>query len=59
MTITTSDTHDPALRSTSAGAVLPPGGGRRIVGGALDATVMTMDHPALTSTFDVVIAPGL
>lgn len=41
------------------GVVLPPGGGRRIVGGALDASVkMTMDNPASTSTFEVVIAPG-
>ena len=31
----------------SAGAVLPPGAGRRITGGSLDATVkMTMDYPA-------------
>ena len=43
----------------SAGLVLPPGAGRRIVGGSLDATVkMTTDHPALTSSFEVVIAPG-
>lgn len=35
------------------------GEGRRIVGGSLDATVkMTLDHPALTSTFEVVIGPG-
>lgn len=39
--------------------MLPPGGGRRIVGGALDATVkMTSDYPALTSSFEMVIPPG-
>jgi uncharacterized RmlC-like cupin family protein len=42
-----------------AGAVLPPGAGRRITGGSLDATVkMTMDYPASASTFEVVIGPG-
>ena len=41
------------------GLVLPPGGGRRIIGGKLDATVkMTGDYPALTSTFEIVIGPG-
>jgi hypothetical protein len=41
------------------GVVLAAGEGRRIVGGGLDATVkMTLDHPALTSTFEVVIGPG-
>ena len=43
----------------SAGVVHPPGGGRRIVGGSLDATVkMTGEYPALTSTFEIVIGPG-
>jgi oxalate decarboxylase/phosphoglucose isomerase-like protein (cupin superfamily) len=39
--------------------MLPPGGGRRILGGALDATVkMTSDYPAATSSFEMVIPPG-
>jgi uncharacterized RmlC-like cupin family protein len=39
--------------------MLAPGGGRRIVGGALDATVkMTSDHPALTSSCEMVVPPG-
>jgi uncharacterized RmlC-like cupin family protein len=43
----------------SGGVIHPPGAGRRIVGGSLDATVkMTMDHPALTSTFEIVIGAG-
>jgi oxalate decarboxylase/phosphoglucose isomerase-like protein (cupin superfamily) len=43
----------------SGGVIHPPGAGRRIVGGSLDATVkMTMDHPALTSTFEIVLGPG-
>ncbi|WP_375479262.1 cupin domain-containing protein [uncultured Jatrophihabitans sp.] len=43
----------------SEGLMLPPGAGRRIVGGGLDATVKTtMDQPALTSTFEVVVRPG-
>jgi quercetin dioxygenase-like cupin family protein len=43
----------------SNGVVLESGDGRRIVGGSLDATVkMTLDYPALTSTFEVVIGPG-
>lgn len=47
------------MMTTSQGVLLPRGGGCRIVGGALDTSVkMTMDHPALTSTFEVVIAPG-
>ena len=38
---------------------MPPGAGRHIVGGGLDATVkMTMDYPALTSTFEIVVNPG-
>ena len=42
-----------------AGVVLGPGEGRRISGGRLDATVkMALDHPALTSTFEVVVGPG-
>jgi len=42
-----------------AGAVLPPGAGRRITGGSLDATVkMTMDYPVSASTFEVIIGPG-
>ena len=42
-----------------AGVMLPPGAGRRIVGGGLDATVkMTSDYPALTSTFEIVVNPG-
>lgn len=41
------------------GVMLQPGGGHRIVGGGLDATVkVTGDHPALTSTFEVIIPPG-
>jgi uncharacterized RmlC-like cupin family protein len=41
------------------GIMLGPGEGRRIVGGALDATVKsTMDAPALTSSFEMVIPPG-
>ncbi|MBS1891594.1 MAG: cupin domain-containing protein [Actinobacteria bacterium] len=41
------------------GTVLAAGEGRRIVGGPLDVTVkMTLDHPALTSTFEVMIGPG-
>jgi mannose-6-phosphate isomerase-like protein (cupin superfamily) len=41
------------------GIMLGPGEGRRIAGGALDATVKsTMDEPALTSTFEMVIPPG-
>jgi hypothetical protein len=43
----------------SEGIVYAPGGGRRIRGGALDATVkLTMDAPALTSSFEKVIPPG-
>src|SRR5208283_4389223 len=53
------DHHDRDPRLMSAGAVLPPGAGRRTAGGSLDATVkMTMDYPASTSTFEVVIGPG-
>ncbi len=38
---------------------MPPRAGRRIAGGGLDATVkMTMDFPALTSTFEIVVNPG-
>jgi oxalate decarboxylase/phosphoglucose isomerase-like protein (cupin superfamily) len=41
------------------GIMLGPGEGRRIVGGALDATVKsTMDAPALTSSFEMVIPAG-
>jgi oxalate decarboxylase/phosphoglucose isomerase-like protein (cupin superfamily) len=41
------------------GLMLPPGGGRRILGGALDATIkITSDYPALTSSFEMVIPPG-
>ena len=43
----------------SDGVMLEPGGGHRIVGGGLDATVkMTEDYPALTGTFEVIIPPG-
>ena len=43
----------------SEGVMLPPGAGRRIVGGGLDATVkMTSDYPALTSTFEIVVNPS-
>lgn len=43
----------------SEGVMLSPGAGRRIVGGGLDATVkVTADHPALTSSFEMVIPPG-
>ena len=43
----------------SEGVLLEPGAGRRIVGGTLDVTVkMTTDHPALTSSFEVVVRPG-
>ena len=45
--------------SLAEGIVLPPGGGHHIQGGGLDATVKsTMDHPALTSSFEVVLPPG-
>ena len=41
------------------GIMLGPGEGRRIVGGALDATVKsTISSPALTSSFEMVIPPG-
>jgi quercetin dioxygenase-like cupin family protein len=41
------------------GIMLLPGQGRRIAGGALDATVKsTMSTPALTSTFEMIIPPG-
>ncbi len=52
--------HPPtAGRAAPDGVMLPPGRGRRIVGGTLDATVkMTVDHPALTSSFEIVVAPG-
>jgi hypothetical protein len=50
---------DPMTAQRSEGLVLGPGEGRRIVGGSLDATVkMTLGHPALTSTFEVVSACG-
>jgi quercetin dioxygenase-like cupin family protein len=43
----------------SEGVMLRPGEGRRIAGGALDATVkVTMSEPALMSTFEMVIPPG-
>lgn len=39
--------------------MLGPGGGRRIVGGGLDATVkMTTGYPALMSSFEIVLPPG-
>jgi mannose-6-phosphate isomerase-like protein (cupin superfamily) len=39
--------------------MLAPGGGRRIVGGGLDATVkVTTSHPALMSTFEMIIPAG-
>lgn len=39
--------------------MLGPGQGRRIKGGALDATVKsTMDAPALTSSFEMIIPAG-
>ena len=48
-----------AGRGVTDGVMLAPGGGRRIAGGTLDATVkMTIDHPALTSSFEIVVAPG-
>ncbi len=52
--------HPPAAgRLVTDGVVLPPGGGRRIAGGNLDATVkMTAGHPALTSSFEITVAPG-
>ena len=41
------------------GVMLGPGEGRRIVGKGLDATVKsTMDLPALTASFEIVIPPG-
>ena len=41
------------------GIMLLPGQGRRIAGGALDATVKsTLSTPALTSTFEMIIPPG-
>lgn len=55
MTVNTTTTSPAA----HVGVVLAAGEGRRIVGGSLNATVkMTLDHPALTSTFEVVIDPG-
>ena len=43
----------------SDGVMLAPGGGRRIVGGGLDATVkVTTSHPALMSTFEMIIPAG-
>ena len=43
----------------SEGLMLPPGAGRKIVGGGLDATVKTTtSYPALTSTFEMKIRPG-
>lgn len=48
-----------AGRVVTDGVMLGPGGGRRIAGGTLDATVkMTIDYPALTSSFEIVVAPG-
>jgi hypothetical protein len=42
-----------------AAVVLPPGAGRRITGGSLDATAkITTGHPALAPAFEVVIGPG-
>ena len=42
-----------------AGVGLAPGGGRRIVGGGVDATVKaTGEQGALISTFEVVVPPG-
>jgi mannose-6-phosphate isomerase-like protein (cupin superfamily) len=39
--------------------MLQPGEGRRIVGGGLDATLKVAgDHPALMSTFEVLLPPG-
>jgi quercetin dioxygenase-like cupin family protein len=38
--------------------MLPPGAGRRIVGGGLDATVKVGSDQALLSTFEVVLPPG-
>jgi uncharacterized RmlC-like cupin family protein len=43
----------------TVGVMLPPGAGRRIVGGGLDATVkLASGHPALMSTFEVVLPAG-
>ncbi len=43
----------------SDGVGLAPGGGRRIVGGGVDATVkVTGGEGALISTFEVVVPPG-
>ena len=43
----------------AGGIMLLPGQGRRLAGGALDATVKsTLSTPALTSTFEMVIPPG-
>ena len=43
----------------SEGIMLMPGEGRRIKGGALDATIKsTMDAPALTSSFEMIIPAG-
>ena len=39
--------------------MLPPGGGRRIVGGGLHATVkVAASHPAFASSFEVELPPG-
>ena len=55
----TADTTKASTSPHAEGVVLAAGEGRHIVGGSLDATVkMTLDHPALTSTFEVVIGPG-
>jgi|SRR5581483_204598 len=40
------------------GVVLPPGAGRRIAGGGLDATVKVGSDLAPFSTFEVVLPPG-
>jgi uncharacterized RmlC-like cupin family protein len=41
------------------GVMLSPGAGRRIVGGGLDATVkVASDHPALMSSFEMIIPAG-
>ena len=43
----------------SEGLMLPAGGGRKIVGSGLHATVkMTTSYPALTSTFEMLIPAG-
>jgi hypothetical protein len=41
------------------GVMLAPGGGRRITGGGMDATLkVPTNHPSFASTFEVIVPPG-